>query len=203
MTSQTECAINFSTGFGTPPAEYAAGAGVGSPTREYIYSGSQLLATIEGSATKYHHSDHLSLRVTTDTNGVKIADSGHYPYGENSYETGGANKLKFTSYARDNGTGESGNDYAIFRYNVNRLGRFSSPDPITGRIGDPQSLNRYVYVRNDPVNLIDLLGLDDDCSWDPGTSTLRCPVSPEPTSPIPTGGSWRGDILLGSGGIFG
>jgi hypothetical protein len=43
-------------------AEYAEGAAATSPAREYIYSGSgsQLLATIEGSATSYHHPDHLS-----------------------------------------------------------------------------------------------------------------------------------------------
>jgi hypothetical protein len=60
------------------------------------------------------HADHLSMRVTTDTNGTKIADSGHYPFGESWYETGGVNKLKFTSYERDAGANESGNDYAIF-----------------------------------------------------------------------------------------
>jgi hypothetical protein len=33
--------------------------------------------------------------------------------------------------------------------------RWISPDPVTSRIYDPQSLNKYTYVRNDPVNLID------------------------------------------------
>jgi hypothetical protein len=45
------------------------------------------------------------------------------------------------------------------RYHVNRLGRFSSPDLVAGAIGDPQSLNRYAYVRNDSVNAVDPLGL--------------------------------------------
>ncbi len=137
-------------------AEYASGTAPGSPTREYVYSGAQLLATIESGATKYYISDHLSLRVTTDSSGVKVADSGHYPFGENWYETGGVNKLKFTSYERDS---ESGNDYAMIRTSVTRLGRFSSPDPLAGSITDPQSLNRFAYTRNDPINLIDPLGL--------------------------------------------
>jgi hypothetical protein len=34
------------------------------------------------------------------------------------------------------------------------------PDPIPGRITLPQSLNRYAYVRNNPTNLVDPLGLD-------------------------------------------
>jgi RHS repeat-associated protein len=33
--------------------------------------------------------------------------------------------------------------------------RWISPDPITTHIYDPLSLNKYSYVRNDPVNLID------------------------------------------------
>lgn len=48
------------------------------------------------------------------------------------------------------------------------LGRFNRPDPVSprtdnplviGSIGDPQSLDRYSYTRNDPVNLKDSLGL--------------------------------------------
>jgi RHS repeat-associated protein len=65
-------------------------------------------------------------------------------------------KWQFTSYERDS---ESSNDYVMFRSYVNRLGRFSSPDPIAGSLADPQSLNRYAYVRDDPNNLADPLGL--------------------------------------------
>ena len=124
--------------------------------KEYIYSGSGLLATIESGTTKYHHGDHLSVRVTTDTSGNVVAQQAHYPFGESWYQGSGGTKWQFTSYERD---AESGNDYAVFRYHINRLGRFSSPDPIADAIGDPQSLNRYSYVRNDPADLIDPSGL--------------------------------------------
>jgi RHS repeat-associated protein len=137
-------------------AEYDNGAAVSSPSREYIYSGAQLLATISGSSTTYHHTDHFSERIATDQNGNVARNYGHYPFGETWYETGTASKLKFTSYERDS---ESGNDYAMMRYDVNRLGRFSSPDPIGGSLADPQSLNRYAYVENDPTNGADPLGL--------------------------------------------
>jgi RHS repeat-associated protein len=33
--------------------------------------------------------------------------------------------------------------------------RWISPDPVTSLIYDPQSLNKYTYVRNDPINKID------------------------------------------------
>ncbi len=136
-------------------AEYVNGAAVGSPTREYIYSGSALIATHEGGALKFHYHDHLSARVTSDSSGGNRTEQAHYPFGEEWYNSTGA-KLLFTSYERDS---ESGNDYAIFRHHVVRLGRFNSSDLLAGSIGDPQSLNRYAYVMNDPVNLVDPLGL--------------------------------------------
>jgi hypothetical protein len=74
--------------------------------------------------TKYHHSDHLSERVTTDSAGTAVHTYGHYPFGETWYETGTADKWKFihsthsvrsgqASYERDT---ESSLDYAMFRY---------------------------------------------------------------------------------------
>jgi len=79
----------------------------------------------------------------------------HFPYGESWYNASG-DKLMFTSYERD---AESGNDYAQARSYVNRLGRFSSLDPLPGNISDPQSLNRYSYVRNLPVMATDPTGM--------------------------------------------
>jgi hypothetical protein len=38
------------------------------------------------------------------------------------------------------------------------LGRFTSPDPGAYKIADPQTLNRYLYVNNNPLNLIDPSG---------------------------------------------
>jgi hypothetical protein len=34
-----------------------------------------------------------------------------------------------------------------------------STDPLAGDIGNPQSLNLYAYVRNNPASLVDPLGL--------------------------------------------
>ena len=111
-------------------------------------------------------SDHLSVRLTTDGNGTVVGDQGHYPgvYPERSrrreswYSISTTTKWQFTTYERDP---ESGLDYAVFRYDSSRLGRFMSPDPLAGTIFNPQSLNRYAYVLNDPVNLIDPLGLSE------------------------------------------
>jgi RHS repeat-associated protein len=137
-------------------AEYASGAAPSSPSKEYIYAGTQLLATISGSTTNYHVPDHLSPRVATDSNGNVIGQQGNYPFGEYSwYANNTTTEWQFTSYERD---AESSNDYAMARFNVSHLGRFSSPDPLAASIGNPQTLNRYTYALNDAINLTDPSG---------------------------------------------
>lgn len=137
-------------------AEYASGASATSPLKEYIYSGSQLLATLSGSTTNYHIGDHISPRGTTDSAGTALGQQAQYPFGDDWYANNTTTKFKFTSYERDT---ESGNDYALARYDISRLGRFSSPDPLAGSLINPQSLNRYAYVLNNPLNLVDPTGL--------------------------------------------
>jgi RHS repeat-associated protein len=74
------------------------------------------------------------------------------PFGEDFAESGTQQKQHLTSYERD---AESGLDYAVNRYHNSSLGRFGSVDPVMGNTADPQSLNRYAYTRNDPINLVD------------------------------------------------
>ena len=62
------------------------------------------------------------------------------------------------------------------RYHVNRLSRFSSPDLLAGSIADPQSLNRYAYVANDPTNLADPLGLAMTQTMDGAQGWSRVPI---------------------------
>jgi len=66
-----------------------------------------------------------------------------------------ATPLHFTGKERDT---ESGNDYFDARYYSNAMGRFMSPDwsakeePVPyATMDDPQSLNLYSYVRNNPL----------------------------------------------------
>ncbi len=150
-------------------AEYDNGATVGSPTREYIYLGTKLLFKVESGTETYVLHDMFSPRVMSNSSCSIVSQTGHFPFGENWYETA-SNKLKFTSYQRDS---ETSNDYAVARSYVNRFGRFSSPDRIPGSIGDPQSLNRYAYGLNDPINLSDPSGLSP-CSGDDGPNP--CPL---------------------------
>ncbi len=61
---------------------------------------------------------------------------------------------KFTGKERDS---ESGLDYFGARFDASSLGRFMSPDPSTlsVKLDDPQTLNRYVYARDNPLEYVD------------------------------------------------
>jgi RHS repeat-associated protein len=96
-------------------------------------------------------------RAVTNATGTPCFDADYYPYGqENDYITSCSPTYKFTGYESDS---ETGNYYAYARYYNPRLGRFMSPDPFGGDILNPQTLNRYTYVLNNPASLIDPLGL--------------------------------------------
>jgi RHS repeat-associated protein len=122
--------------------------------------------------------------------GVKRHD--YLPFGEELFAgTGGRTtaqgysasdnvRQKFTSKERDN---ETGLDYFLARYYSSTQGRFTSPDEFTGGpdelfdfaedasnnptfyadITDPQSLNKYQYTYNNPLNLTDSDGHCPDC----------------------------------------
>ncbi len=93
--------------------------------------------------------------VRANTQGGTFA---YYPYGEE--RTTNPNGLdKFATYFRD----AAGQDYADQRYYNAGNGRFWSADPTAGSTANPASLNRYAYVRGDPVNLSDPTGRDPIC----------------------------------------
>ncbi len=138
--------------------EYTNGAGAGSPSTEFIYSdaipGAGLLASVSNGSITYFQSDHLDWRVATNASGQVTGSQGHFPFGESWYSSDG-NEFAFTSYQRDS---ESGLDYAMARYYDSMAGRMCSADPVGGDPNDPQTWNRYAYVRNDPINITDASG---------------------------------------------
>jgi RHS repeat-associated protein len=136
-------------------AEYDNGAVPSSPSREYVYGDSQLLATIDSSGTNYYHQDHRDVRLMTNSVGAITWQQGSYPFGEQWYSGSLSNPWVFTTYQRDS---ESGLDYALARFYDSRVASFCSADPVQGRTEDPQTWNRYAYARNDPIDITDPSG---------------------------------------------
>ncbi len=120
---------------------------------------STVVATQADAKVSYLTSDHLgSPRINTDKYGDVISRHDYQPFGEEIARASyGADtvKQKFTSYERDF---ETGLDYAKARMFGSSFGRFTSPDPIAGKILLPQSHNKYVYVENNPLKYIDPTG---------------------------------------------
>ena len=129
--------------------------------------------TIGSGGIKWLVTDHLgSTRMVIDETGSLAGIKRHdfAAFGEelfagvgirsasNGY-SGDSVRQKFGSYERDN---ETGLDFAEARYHANIQGRFTSVDPIIfapHRLSDPQSLNLYSYVRNNPLTLVDPTGM--------------------------------------------
>ena len=141
--------------------------------RAYVYGGGKLVAMQATDGQFYWlHTNHLgNSRAMTDASGNLTYKGQFDPYGAALTEWSGSgntnlNSKKFTGYERDSATGL---DYANARmYNSSR-GRFMTPDPIGLRGANhkiPQSLNRYSYVQNDPVNATDPTGeFLSYCGW--------------------------------------
>ena len=114
------------------------------------------MAEFSGSQTYFIHSDHLGSTRTVTNYAASVTDKLDYlPYGE-QIAGGSFTTHKFTGYDRDS---VSGLDYANARYYNSGLGRFMSVDRASGDITTPQSLNRYAYVGNNPLNATDPSGL--------------------------------------------
>jgi RHS repeat-associated protein len=78
---------------------------------------------------------------------------------------------------------ESGNDYFEARYYASSMGRFMSPDwaaqeePVPyAKLDDPQTLNLYSYVRNNPLSQVDPDGHDPDADPDPQAQAAAIPI---------------------------
>jgi RHS repeat-associated protein len=158
-------------------AEYDGSTGA--VTAEYVYSGSRMIAKIASDTTQYFLNDRLSARLVLDGSGSVIGRQGHLPFGEDFGESGTQEKHHFTTYESD---GESGTDYAVNRQYSQSTGRYNRPDPLPGSKKNPQSLNRYAYVKNEPINKTDPLGLfcPPGCPYNWDTHECECPPPPPP-----------------------
>ncbi|MFY9607888.1 MAG: RHS repeat-associated core domain-containing protein [Blastocatellia bacterium] len=87
-----------------------------------------------------------------------------------------------TSYERDS---ESGLDFAQARYYGGSGGRFTSADSLIGSPGNPQTLNKYTYVLDNPLKYIDPTGHVATAPEDARYRTLRDWALADSISPSP------------------
>jgi len=133
--------------------------GNGTPIRNELYAGNMHLVTYANNTTYFNHTDWLGTeRRRTDVGGSNYTDCSSLPFGDGqSCTSGNPSPMHFTGHERD---GESGFDHTLFRQYASWQGRWTSPDPLAGDIGNPQTLNRYAYVANAPTMFVDPLGLN-------------------------------------------
>jgi RHS repeat-associated protein len=183
--------------------------------KDWIYRGGMLLVTVEPTGTKYFHLDHLGTprRITNSSRAV-IASHDYYPFGEEiTASSQDSEALKFTGHERDlrdptNTTDDL--DYMHARFYNPWIARFLSTDPIGGTPGAPQSWNRYSYVLNNPLALVDPDGElvflavplaigGAEAAWAAGTAltaaTAAYLASEDPNNP----GQSRGTTLVKAG----
>jgi len=138
----------------------ASGAGFSN-----VFAHGQLLATYQfpTSSWTFALNDWLGTkRFVADTNGEMVETCTGFPFGDGVNCTGPGGDpgpLHFTGKPRDL---ESGNDYFGARYYSSPTGRFLSPDWSSdpdavpyADLEDPQTLNLYGYVRNNPLSKTD------------------------------------------------
>ena len=130
---------------------------------EYVYFNGARIARVDrpSGTVHYYFSDELSSASTiTDPSGNVQERYYYYPYGGLVTSIGSdTNHYKFTGKERDS---ESNLDMFGARYYGSSLGRFMTPDwaakPISvpyANFGNPQSLNLYSYVQNNPTTMGD------------------------------------------------
>jgi RHS repeat-associated protein len=153
----------------------------GGQCTKYIFAGTRRIAQVKGSDTYYYHTDHLeSSTVITDQNGNKVEELLYYPFGEILSDSSPTKvKYKFAGHEFDS---ETELIYMKARYYDPKLARFISPDPVVPvrveqynyrdfkmtqfrQLTNPQALNRYSYVANNPIVFRDPFGLDKVSTW--------------------------------------
>jgi RHS repeat-associated protein len=150
--------------------------------RGEVFAGGRHVATYSG-ATYFNITDWLGTeRVRTDMYGNKCETITSQPFGDaqtTSGSCGDPSPLHFTGKQRDP---ETGLDDFDARYYSSSFGRFMSndwssvPAPVPyAEFTDPQSLNLYVYVRNNPIGRTDPDGhcCDLGDAFDYGAGILR------------------------------
>jgi RHS repeat-associated protein len=172
----------------------------GNMTDEYVYFDGKRIAhrVVSGNAIYYYAEDFLgSSRVMTTSSGTVCYDADFYPFGGERVVTNTCpQNYKFTGKERD---AETNNDDFGTRYYSSQFGRWLSPDwsaipaPVPyANLSNPQTLNLYAMVHDNPETFADLDGHDGAMVQAGKVEVNNQPENPtvakqsqEPTAPQP------------------
>jgi RHS repeat-associated protein len=166
------------------------------------WDGNQIAFRSLDGTTYFENQDWLGTeRMRTNYMGAKAMNYSSLPWGDGytptTIQSGGTPDQDTLHFAQLDHDSESGTDHAQFRQYSSTQGRWMSPDPYDGSydITNPQSLNRYSYVLNNPLRSVDPSGLDEvgdcpgeDCGSGNGGGGIggdTCPVQACVTTPPP------------------
>ena len=132
----------------------------------YVYAGPQLLKE-EPSATDrsldlymLHEGKVGSITHTVDMNGSVRNEYDYDTFGtRTNVKTANTGSNQHFGYTGEMIDAESGLLYLRARYYDPAIGRFISADPYLGRLAEPVTQNRYIYVHNNPLLYADPSGM--------------------------------------------
>ena len=145
---------------------------------------------------RHYHLDHLgSVRMVTDDSGRSVSEHDYYAFGvtptkayqeQINWGDPHIDAMRFTGHQREflgfiNTENTEYLDYMHARFYDPNLGRFLSVDPGNDvDLAQPQSWNKYSYVRNNPVNYTDPSGMViaryEDVTWVFATAIVFSPM---------------------------
>jgi RHS repeat-associated protein len=155
------------------------------------WDGQQIAYRATDGTTYFDHQDTLGTeRMRTNYGGSVGSSYVSLPWGDGYTATvnnSGADQdnAHFADLERD---AESGTEHAQFRNYTSRQGRWLAPDQYAGSYDatNPQSMNRYAYVLNNPMSMLDPSGLVDCTPDDPCLPPPPCDPSNSACNPVNT-----------------
>ncbi|MDH5783039.1 MAG: hypothetical protein OEZ35_05180 [Candidatus Bathyarchaeota archaeon] len=125
-------------------------------TYDYVYGPIGRIARKSGDEIVYYHCDNLgSTRLMTNASVAVLTTMSYKPFGEKDEAYGDEERFAFNGKEEDPQTGLY---YYGARYYDPETGRFTQPDAYTGKLGNPQAQNRYIYCTDNPLKYIDPTG---------------------------------------------
>jgi RHS repeat-associated protein len=179
--------------------------------RYFILSPERVVAVVtrggKEHGTLYVHTDHLgSVDALTDAKGAVVERRSYDAFGQQRNSLWGqAPPGSFTSKITKGFTGhESDDELGLVNMRGRifdpKLGRFLTTDPIVANLYDGQSFNKYAYVLNNPLSLVDPSGFQPSHVNEPGVMvmpTAHIEASPGTRPPRGPGGDPPPRVSIG------